>query len=325
MRGRYRQLKVAILANTLFTEGGDWRSIYLYGRQLETAGEKIALVAPGGKRGWRQTVAAFAFAPRVLVNGMGTLRLPLVLALSLLRKDTRIYLHETSYELDGLQRQSPRAYKLIAKLLRERPLLCVSQQAEALYKERFGARRTHVVYEYPGADTVAATLEPGKTHIVMVGSINRRKGAELFSKAADLAAERHPDWRFHWVGGLATMDAIYQSPRVTWHGWSWTPRELVGQCGAFLLTSVDDPCPLAALEALFLGKRCVAYTGTGTAEIIAGLPGCAVYAQHTPEAALEALERALGTEADPAAITAAATRTAGREAFVKNMEAALSA
>jgi glycosyltransferase involved in cell wall biosynthesis len=149
-----------------------------------------------------------------------------------------------------------------------------------------------VVYECPG-DVEPLQLDQSKTHIVMVGSINERKGVELFSQVADLASVAHPDWQFHWIGSKATTSPLYQSPKVLWHGWQWNPRDIVRQCDVFFLSSIDDPCPLAALEALQLGKRCVAYRNTGTAELIEGLDGCAVFEDHQVSCAYVCIQAAL--------------------------------
>lgn len=288
MLERYRQAKVTIVSASLFSEGGDWRSIYFFAKHLEAQGEAVAMIHVGGKRGFRQMCAAAVYAPRLLVNGLGTIARWPVLLICLLRKDVRIYLHETGYVLDEFQSHSPLRYRILSRILQRNPILCVSKQAEAHYRERFGSTRTHVVYECPG-DVEPPALDPEKTHIVMVGSINERKGVVLFSEVADLAAQAHPDWQFHWIGSKATMNDLYQSPKVTWHGWQWNPRDIVRQCDLFFLSSIDDPCPLAALEALHMGKRCIAYQGTGTAEMIEELPGCAVFAEHNPNAALVAI------------------------------------
>jgi glycosyltransferase involved in cell wall biosynthesis len=289
MMHRYYNSRITILASSLFTEGGDWRSIYFFAKQLEARGEAVAMVHAGGKRGFRQTCSAGVFAPRLLVNGLGTLTRWPVLLICLLRKEVRIYLHETGYVLDQFQRQSILRYSVVAKVLRRNPVLCVSKQAEIHYRERFGSTRTHVVYECPG-DVEPPLLDLEKTHIVMVGSINERKGVELFSQVADLAAEAHPDWQFHWIGGQASMNTLYQSPKITWHGWQWNPRDIMRQCDLFFLSSIDDPCPLAALEALHMGKPCVAYRATGTAELIEDMEGCAVFNEYSVADALEALE-----------------------------------
>lgn len=316
---RYSQSRVTILASSLFSEGGDWRSIYFFAKHLEAQGDAVAMVHVGGKRGFRQMCGAAVYAPRLLVNGLGTLVRWPVLLICLLRKDIRIYLHETGYVLDQFQGQAPLRYRILARILGRNPILCVTKQAEAHYRERFGSTCTHVVYECPG-DVEPPALDPDKTHIVMVGSINERKGVELFSRVADLAAEAHPDWQFHWIGGKATMKDLYQSPKVTWHGWQWNPRDIVRQCDLFFLSSIDDPCPLAALEALHMGKRCVAYKNTGTAELIEGVPGCAVYTEFDPDAARVVLSSAINANSfSPKALRDAVAEVSNPTAFTSSV------
>ncbi|MEI8285220.1 MAG: glycosyltransferase family 4 protein [bacterium] len=314
IKTHYQKIQTVILGSSFFTEGGDWRSIYFYARYQESLGQKIALVNMGGKRGFRQFLASTFFAPRILVNGLGTCSRWEVLLLCWFRRDVRIYLHETRYSLDGFQRESPLKYRVLKKILKRNSLLCVSHQAAAHYRERFGSERTHVVHECPGI-VDPTPLDPAKKHIVMVGSINHRKGAELFSQVADLAAASHPDWKFHWVGGLATMDPIYQSPAVTWHGWQWSPLDIVRQCDVFFLSSCDDPCPLAALEALHLGKRCVAYRETGIAELIEGKSGCEVMEAYMASDALAALEKVFLSPCDVTQIAFEIKAKTGLEAF----------
>ncbi|MGF1532022.1 MAG: glycosyltransferase family 4 protein [Puniceicoccaceae bacterium] len=318
MLQRYRSSRLTILASSLFSEGGDWRSIYFLGKSLESRGESIIMVQVGGRRGLRQTLAAAFGSPNLLVNGLTTISRWHVLLLCLLRKDVRIYLHENQYILDQIQSQAPLRYRLLRRILAQNPILCVSEQAKSLYQERFQAVTTHVVYECPG-NVNPPDLDPGQVHIIMVGSVNHRKGAELFSKTADIAAERFPSWQFHWVGGKATMDQLYQSPKVVWHGWQWNPQDLVRQADLFLLASIDDPCPLAALEALQLGKRCVAYRETGIAEIIADLPGCRVFEEYSPVAALEALSRAFDPPHLPEKIKEHAQSLSGLEPFTSRV------
>jgi len=223
-----------------------------------------------------------------LVNGLSTLSRWPVLLIALFRKDALIYLHETGYILDQFQKHRPFRYLLAAKILKRNPVLCVSKQAQAHYCTRFSSTRTHVVYECPG-NIDPPVLDPQKIHIVMVGSINERKGAELFSRVADLAADSYPNFRFHWVGTMATLSKLYQSSNVTWHGWQWNPSAIVRQCNIFFLSSIDDPCPLAALEALHMGKGCIAFQETGTAELIRGVRCCSVFVEYSATSALSSL------------------------------------
>ncbi|MFM8808981.1 MAG: glycosyltransferase family 4 protein [Chthoniobacterales bacterium] len=322
MRSRYKNAELAIIATSLFTEGGDWRSIYIYARKAEADGRRVVLVNPRGKRGLRQTLAAWFFSPRVLVNGLASFGSWPVFALCLARPDVRIYLHETEHALDGYGRDFPLRFRLLRRILARNPILCVSEKAAALYRERFGSRETHVVYECAGNDHVL-NLDPAKVHIVNVGSLNERKGVDLFSRVADLAKERHPEWQFHWVGGLASMNSLYRSPAVQWHGFMWQPGKLVKQCKVFFLSSVDDPCPLSALEALAEDVPCVVYERTGTAELVARMPGCAIYRDYTPEAALSALENALGSPAHAGERAAATVSITGLGEFSRLIDAAI--
>jgi glycosyltransferase involved in cell wall biosynthesis len=238
------------------------------------------------------------------------------------RKDVQIYLHETEHALDNCRLVWPLRYRVISQILSRNPVLCVSQKAAKLYRERFGTKRTHVIYECPG-DSSDVQLDPARIHIVNVGSLNERKGVELLSKVADLAKERHPDWQFHWVGGTAIMNKLYLSPAVVWHGFMWHPNDLVAQCRLFFLSSVDDPCPLSALEALQSGIGCVAFCSTGTAEIIAGLKGCEVYGQHTPESAIASLESALNQRVDVEDQKRAMKRLVGLDQFSRAIDQSL--
>lgn len=322
MLSRYRNAELAIVASTLFTEGGDWRSIYFYARKAEADGRRVVLVNPRDKRGLRQALAVWGFSPRVVVNGLNSFDSWFVLAMCLSRPDVRIYLHETEFALDGYRKAHPLRYVLLRHVFARNPLLCVSQKAAALYRERFGSTKTHAVYECPGYEN-AAPLGSGRIHIVNVGSLTERKGVELFSKVADLAKERHPEWKFHWIGGVATMSKLHRSPAVSWHGFMWHPNELVKQCNLFFLSSLDDPCPLSLLEALQQGMPCVAYARTGSAEVIGGLSGCAVYSAHEPAAAMAAIEKALAEEdGDREARVRAAREISCARAFARRIEKA---
>ncbi len=92
------------------------------------------------------------------------------------------------------------------------------------------------------------------------------------------------------------------SSKVTWWGQLDDARPLVAQADLFLLSSVDDPFPLACLEALALMKPCVVYKGTGVSEILEGVGGCRVVSEHTPEAFFEALKAVMQESLDTEAV-----------------------
>jgi glycosyltransferase involved in cell wall biosynthesis len=295
LKRRYAAYRYVLVVGDFHSEGGAWRSINFFYKTLQKSGVSVLLVDLRRSDGWKQWVCSLLFSPRIVVNGMAAVERWHVLVGLLLRKDAAIYLHDTEYMLAALQQQKPLVYKLLSFLLRERPVLCVSERMAALYRNRFGARHTEVVYELTEIEP-EPVLETGWRHIVMAGSLNRRKGYPLFVRTAELAAERGLPWTFHWVGGLGESDLAPISPAIRWWGWRDSTSLILKQADVFFLSSIDDPQPLACLEALSLGKRVVVYAETGSAEIVEGLPGCRVFANHDSQSALAAIENAMEEE-----------------------------
>jgi len=322
IRGRYRSLDLVIVGYSLFSEGGDWRSIYLYFRDAQQKGRGIHLVDGRRPDGRKQLLAAAAFAPRIVVNALASLMRWPCLLLCLFRRDVFIYLHDTEYMLDRCHRSHPLRYRLIRRVLRRNPVLCVSRQAENLYRERYGSTRTHVVYECTRVTTLDA-FTPGRLHILMAGSMDQRKGVPLFSQVAELAATRFPGWRFHWCGGSGSTADLHRSGRVSWHGWQPALHPFMERADIFFLSSLDDPCPLVALEALAAGKKCVVFRQTGVAELVEGLAGCAVYEDYSAQAALAAIREAASAPLDLERLREAVLEKTGDRQFASNLESAI--
>ena len=321
---RYRQYHYVIVGADFHSEGGAWKSIYQFFRHREQSGERCLLVDLRRGDGMRQWLAALCFSPRVIVNGMAALTRWSILIPMLLRRDIVIYLHDTGYMLDAMLGQHPWKYRLLAHLLRTRQVLCVSQQMVELYRRRFGSQRTRVVYEVTEQDPTPV-LVTGKKHIMMVGTLNRRKGFPLFLRVAELAAMRGLPWQFHWVGALGEADLGDVPACVKWWGWRESAGPLLEQADLFFLSSIDDPQPLSCLEALALGKRAVVYAGTGSAELVKGYSGCRVFSDYCPEAALQELGEALGEDIDCVALRAALVLHCSVEAFEDRLNAVFAA
>jgi glycosyltransferase involved in cell wall biosynthesis len=298
IRSRYSAYRYALVGADFHSEGGAWRSVHEFYKHLDENNDPVLLVDLRRGDGWKQWLCSLLFAPRIIVNGMAAMERWGVLAGLVMRKDVAVYLHDTDYMLDLLQRGKPWIYRCLACLLRERTVLCVSEGMAALYRERFGTRNTAVVYEVTELDPLPV-LEAGRRHILMAGSLNRRKGYPLFARTAELAAERGLPWTFHWVGGLGEGDLAPISDAIRWWGWRTSVLPFMEKADVFFLSSADDPQPLACLEALALGKRAVVFRGTGSAEVVEGLAGCRVFANHEADSALCALEGALGETIDP--------------------------
>lgn len=211
-----------------------------------------------------------------------------------------VYAHETRAVVEREHAAYRARHEQMLPALADSVVLCVSAAQATMFHE-MGVKATRVVYNTsPGV--VPAPLEPRpageRPTIVMVGTVQARKGAGWFSRTADLAAERQLPWDFVWIGG-GTAD-IYRSEHVRWTG--HLPRRLAHQAvqdaDVFLLSSVDDPMPLSALEAVTAGVRVVAYQGVGSHEVLDGVRGYTPFDRHDPELMLDAVQRALDDQID---------------------------
>jgi glycosyltransferase involved in cell wall biosynthesis len=246
-----------------------------------------------------------------------------------------VYVHLTEAGLDRERKRRAGELEAALRVLRRCTVLCVSEYQASLFRG-LGAADTVVVYNtspslaatVPRPAQTAPRADPGGPRIVMAGTLQERKGVDLFSRVADLAAERHPDWRFEWAGaarGPLPAD-LRRSERVTWHGRLDRDRleALLGSSDVFFLSSRDDPMPLAAVEAIGLGLRVVSYRRVGIFEILDGLDGFASFAEYDPEHALAALEAALASTPDPAVWQSVRTRFTP-ESFTERFLAAVTA
>ena len=217
------------------------------------------------------------------------------------------FLHETNWDFDLLAQRRPRVYRRLKFYLKRGHVLCVSGQQEKQVKRRFGVGVSTVVYEnyrlFSGRPLMTMSTAPinldASLNILMVGSLNARNGVELFSKLADLAKTRGRKWRFRWVG-RGDIKSLYQSANVDWLGAEGGEdlRHRYLDADIVFISSVDDAMPLAALDAIQMYRRVVAYGGVGAADIIGDVAGCAVYQTHAPEHALKALEAAASEPID---------------------------
>jgi glycosyltransferase involved in cell wall biosynthesis len=295
----YGSRKLVLVGYDFQSEGGAWRSIYRYFRHVEALGQTVMLIDRRKQGTIRQLLAAVCFSPKILFNGMGAFHRWEGILSCLLRKDILIYLHDTAYMVDGYARQHPLKFRLFRLILKRNTLLCVSEQMQKYYQKEFGVSRSHVICEAVALPT-PPDFDTNFRNIVMVGSVDERKGAKLFSEVAELAANKSLPWKFHWVGALASQSLGTLSKNVRWWGWQDAPLDFTNGADLFFLSSVDDPLPLACLEAMALGKRCVVYRQTGIAEMIDGIHGCAVFENYSAADAFSALEKVLAEMPDRA-------------------------
>lgn len=319
---QYRALNHAIVLYASGNPGGAWRSITTYHRHAELQGDAIKMINRHNQRTFRQLLMAMIATPILLLNGLDSFRRWEALVVLALRRSTVVYLHETSQLLDQFQKEHPFRGWLLSRLLSRRAILAPSESAANLYRQKFRCHRVKVVYECLPSP-IPLEPSPGTIRICMVGTIESRKGVTLFSRVADAAHEKGFPWEFHWAGGQGSEENLYRSENVRWWGWTDQPGELIRRCDLFFLSSIDDPFPLAVLEALRENLRCVAYAGTGSAEILLDLDGCEIFEDHTTAQALAAIEKALNLPTNPRQIDALFKERLGVSAFRKHLHRCL--
>ena len=119
-------------------------------------------------------------------------------------------------------------------------------------------------------------LEPSDRPLIgMCGLAQPRKGADIFF---DLAV-RLPQYDFLWIGPWAPPETElndeaherYKSlecPNFYTSGLTENPYAYLRRIDTFILTSRQDPNPLVVAEALLLGKKVIAFSGTGASTAI---------------------------------------------------------
>jgi UDP-glucose:(heptosyl)LPS alpha-1,3-glucosyltransferase len=221
---------------------------------------------------------------------------------------------------------------------RLRAVICNSQMVKDDIVARFGvdAAKLHVIYNAVATDVFSPALRSHRRHVRLrhripehatvflhVGSGFERKGV---AASIDALAKLPPPAHL-LVVGRDKHAARYQARakergvarRVTFAGPQADPRPYYGASDAFVLPTLYDPCPNAALEAMACGMPIVTSTRSGAAELAtaheAGFvapPGDAEQlSAHMRQLQERALRARLGTHAraavlplTPAAMTA---------------------
>jgi glycosyltransferase involved in cell wall biosynthesis len=110
------------------------------------------------------------------------------------------------------------------------------------------------------------------TLVVGCGTVNHRKGADLFAHLAAAVCRERPNVYFAWIGeGLAPDTVRFESAvreaglaeKVRLTGAVTRPADYFAAADVFALTSREDPYPLACLEAAAVGKPIICFAGAG--------------------------------------------------------------
>ncbi len=299
--------KIAVLAGTIGRKVGAGIPIQIFNDFLERFGATVSctLVAEPSLIHILENIAG---ADVVIVNSLEVIKaidppvLDDVLKYCRQRKvEVLFYLHETEYVfrtlLDSFEARMRHA---IQRILPRHRVLCVGT-LQSKWLNKLGVKNTCVVYN-ASFSQIALRRQPATattdaaSDVVMVGTQQPRKGVTLFSEVADLCGEVEPDVPFKWYGARVSVGRDeYRSPRAEFFG--HTPsrqvEQAISRARVYFLSSIDDPFPLSALEAVAAGVPIVAYARTGMAEVIETYRNGEIFERYSPQSAFAAVRRVL--------------------------------
>ncbi len=225
-----------------------------------------------------------------------------------------LYLHNDPQSMAALR--APRQRLGVLEALSA--VVCVSGHIRRRFLEGLEGHplQERVAVVLNGVDTRALRPGPKRREVIFVGRLSPQKGGLLFLEAARLLAPRLSGWRFVVVGsrrfgeglGSAYERRVAEAAQALGPACELTgylPREealarLAGAAVAVVPSLWEDPCPLAAIEALAAGCALVATRRGGLPEIV-GDAG-RLLEEETPQALAAVLE---GLLRDPASLEAA--------------------
>jgi glycosyltransferase involved in cell wall biosynthesis len=147
---------------------------------------------------------------------------------------------------------------------------------------------------------------PGEFHVVVVGSLQKRKGQDVFVPAAEALGARMPNARVHFVGvisppfgGVEMADALRKADLVcyTVHGHRDDALTLVHAGDVAVMVSHSEAFPRSVAEYMALGKAIVTTPVAGADEMVIDGETGLLIPMADPEALVAALARVAG---DPA-------------------------
>lgn len=219
---------------------------------------------------------------------------------SLKNKFLYVYAHETAYTIQEAKKEHRLRFDNFSKIARGLFYLCVSQSQKDLFIS-YGWTKAVTIYNcidisdhLVKAKSISKNNDETKK-IIMIGSVQERKGVELFSRVADTAHKLGLPYKFMWVGGLTPKisPTTQLSDHIQWLGHKEREEALkiVQESDAYFLSSIDDPFPLSLLEAAFFNKRIISYLKVGSYEAFSGVKGYQNFDRYEPNSALEAINK----------------------------------
>ncbi|PSP02717.1 MAG: hypothetical protein BRC47_07270 [Cyanobacteria bacterium QS_7_48_42] len=204
----------------------------------------------------------------------------------LLGMQTAIYWHETEWGVERAINKQPHSYPVIHKVLTNPKLVHfhVCNYGLKMLHESYGVNSKNLyllnnISEESGLLRYQLPIPSESGFFVACGAAVEKKGVDLFLDIADKVISRGVEAKFVWVGsfksGAFSQENIAKEverrrikENVFFTGQMSNPTEFIAKASVFLLTSRDDPMPKVLMEALALGKPCVAFGVGGVPELL---------------------------------------------------------
>ena len=201
----------------------------------------------------------------------------------LFKKQVAVYWHETEFRIEDAFKKQLRA-KVIQNALDNHRVFHfhVCQYGVKMLHERYGVKKENLqVLNNISDDSRLLRHQlplPSEPRLfVACGAVSKRKGVDLFLDIACRVTDRQA--KFIWIGkfgsGSFSEETIKQevcrrglNGKVFFMGAMPDPTEMIAKASTFILTSRDDPMPKVLMEALALGKHCVAFGVSGVPELL---------------------------------------------------------
>ena len=238
----------------------------------------------------RKSFLGFITSRKVVFDGAFTLAISRgarFYALSqILGMQTAVYWHETEWSLEKAIRLQSQKYQVIQQVLNNPKVVHfhVCNSGLKMLHERYGVDSRNL-YLLPNIAEPSRLLQyqlpmPCEGGLfVACGVVMKRKGVDLFLDIAEKVISQGVKAKFVWIGPYkaeeTSQDAIAKElsrrgleEKVFFTGKMQNPAEIIKKATLFLLTSRDDPMPKVLMEALALGKRCIAFGVGGVPELL---------------------------------------------------------
>lgn len=230
-----------------------------------------------------------------------------------------LHLHELEY---AISRLLPQASDRARLQLPDHIVAASQEAAESVVRvHQVEQRRVSVVEEFlPDGTAAGGSRQQDPPLVVAAGSLEWRKGADLFVAAALAHRRAHPGSPVRWVWFGAGQDPVTQAQLafdIAQAGLTGVVEvrpavadltDVLVTASVFVLPSREDPFPLVVLEAARAGLPVVCFEGAGGAAGFAGR-GAGVAVPYADSGAMAAaVQRYLADEALRADVGAAGRR-----------------